>query len=120
MRFIKQSDCYLDSKTGYEWSLRSYRAMSWDKALEFCVNMNGAWGLPSIEELLTLVDYKKFDPATEMPGMLSSGCWSSSPYYASSSSHAWYINFTGGNVYYTNKENRYYVRAVRNSARRLK
>ena len=75
MRFIKKEDCYLDTETGLEWSLENYGAMSWEDALGFCVNMEGAWGLPSIEELLTLVDYERFNPATELPGMLPSDYW---------------------------------------------
>jgi len=129
MRFIKKSDCYLDTKTGLEWALRSYRAMSWEEALGLCVNLEGSWGLPSIEELLSLVDYTEFNPATELPGMLSSHYyWSSSP-YAGNSNEAWYVHFYYGYPYTNNKDKdfyrnlegyEYYVRAVRNGARRLK
>ena len=112
MRFIKQSDCYLDSKTGYEWSLRSYRVMSWEEALGLCVNLEGSWGLPSIEELLSLVDYTKFNPATELPGMLSSHYWSSTT-YANNTDYAWYVYMYTGYVDTYVKTDTYYVWPVR-------
>ena len=119
MRFIKKTDCYLDTKTGLEWSLGNCGLAPWDKALELCVNMKGAWGLPSIEELLTLVDYERFNPATELPGMLSSDYWSSTT-IAYNTSHAWSVCFNYGHDYSDYKSDSYYVRAVRNGARRLK
>ena len=72
--------------------------------------MEGAWALPSIEELLTLVDYG-FNPATELPGMLPSDYWSSSP-CDDYSEAVWHIN-PHYYVRHAVKTNWYYVRAVR-------
>ena len=58
------------------------------------------WRLPTIQELMALVDYTKFNPAIDaaaFPDTPSKWFWSSSP-LASSSSYAWVVNFSNGNT----------------------
>ena len=73
---------------------------------------NGDWRLPSLEELLTLVDYKLITPATELPNMRPSYYWSSTTDidYAN---YVWNIHFYDGYDYSSNKYLSRYVRAVR-------
>lgn len=61
------------------------------------------WRLPSIRELMTIVDRTRSSPAIDpvaFPGAPSGGLfWSSSP-HASISGNAWYVNFADGVVDY--------------------
>jgi len=76
-RFIKLQDCYLDKKTLFRWSLNNYGPMTWYESMEFCVDKEGYWGLPSIQELQTLIDLYGHTPVIELPGMLLTPYWSS-------------------------------------------
>lgn len=110
MRFKKKADCYFDTQTGLEWSLENYGPMTWERAISFPTYL--IYRIPSMQELFTLIDYSKFDPATELPGMKSFYYWSSS-----TSAHypdgAWLVNFFNGSVDASTKTINYYVRCVR-------
>ena len=74
------------------------------------------WRLPTIEELVLVVNYDKFDPVIDTDYFLntvSSWYWSSTTdvYYTD---NAWCVNFRYGYVGDYGKSNTYYVRAVRN------
>lgn len=112
MRFEKREDCYYDTETGLEWSLENYSPHSWEEAMNICKNLGNGWSLPTIEELLSIIDYGKFSPATDLPDMLTSGYWSGSA-IAYGTDYAWHVNFYFGYVDYHNKPNHYYVRCVR-------
>lgn len=73
------------------------------------------WRLPTIEELSTLINYNKFDPASDLADAISNYYWSSTT-YASYSSSAWLVYFGNGNQFSYDKENDYYVRCVRDGA----
>jgi hypothetical protein len=77
----------------------------------------GDWRLPNVNELLSLIDRGRYNPA------LPAGCplagstgisyyWSSTT-YADDSSYAWIVYFYLGNISYSVKSNNYYVRCVR-------
>ncbi len=70
------------------------------------------WRLPTITELLLLVDYTKYGPACTLDDTYSSGYWSSS-LDVSGSSDAWYVYFEYGYSYYDGKSSKRYVRCVR-------
>ncbi len=72
------------------------------------------WRLPTILELLTLVDYTKHNPASSDPGIDSDGYWSSIT-YAFGTSYAWYVYFNNGCTSYNNKAYTNSVRYVRNT-----
>jgi len=116
MRFKKKTDCYLDTKTGLEWSLEGFGPVAWNNAQSGLIY---PWKLPTIEELFSIVDFAKFNPATELPGMESSYYWSSNT-YAYNSDCAWYVNFCNGLVDYNYKtaQYQYYVRYVRSDLQR--
>jgi hypothetical protein len=72
------------------------------------------WHLPSKEELLSIVDYSRENPAIDtlyFPHTKNSKYWSSSP-FADGNSYAWYVNFFTGNADSFNKYYQY-VRLVR-------
>jgi len=116
MRFIKKDDCYLDNETGLEWTLDNYGPMTWDDAVDCCKSLGGGWRLPTIEELLTLVDFTKSDPSTKLPNHESSYYWSST-ILASDPNDAWSIYFGDGLVSYIDKVGHEYVRCVKGETR---
>ena len=111
MRFQEKEDCYLDTKTGLEWSKENYGPIIWHEVMK---RFDGKkeWRLPTIEELVSLVDYTKCDPATELPNMLSSDYWSATT-HAYRTDYAWGVGFHYGGDYWCSKSDDDYVRAVR-------
>jgi hypothetical protein len=72
--------------------------------------------MPSIRELLSLADYMKMHPATELPATVSDFYWSSTTYQYNPSD-AWGVNFFGGYVGAGSKAGIFYVRAVRGGSK---
>mgnify|MGYP003588651478 CR=1 FL=1 len=70
------------------------------------------WRLPTIQELLSIVDNTRYNPATNLEGIVSGYYWSGSP-DVSNSSRARYVHFYFGDGYDGNKSNSNYVRCVR-------
>jgi hypothetical protein len=70
------------------------------------------WRLPTIQELLTLVDYSKSDPSSSLEDTESEDYWSSTD-NVSNSGNAWYVYFYNGYSYYNGKSYNLYVRCVR-------
>ena len=75
--------------------------------------LHSDWRLPTIKELLTLVDYEtKTIPTSLDKSMKSFGYWSSTP-LSCNPNNVWFVNFYYGNTYYNNKSVSHYVRCVR-------
>jgi hypothetical protein len=99
---------------------------TWAIALTYCNDLNSynavgfashtTWRLPNINELKSIVD-RNISPNpsainnTIFPNTLANIYWSSST-YVPSTTDAWGVAFTSGNVGYYNKTNSYYVRCV--------
>ena len=115
-RFIKKGDYYLDTKTNLEWMEYDYGPMVWEEAMEFCLKLEGGWGLPSIEELSSLVDHEKLEPATVLPGIVSS-CYWSSDFLATGphTTNSWSVDFKHGSSVYKSNSHYFYIRPVKNS-----
>ena len=73
----------------------------------------GKFRLPTIQELLSLVDYTKHDPASN-EDITSNDYWSSTT-YACSTDIAWFLNFYYGIQRDSNKTYNSYVRCVRDT-----
>ena len=72
------------------------------------------WRLPTIQELLTLVDYERTSPAIDPAFECSSEWyWSSTPYASSPSLFAWIVSFGYGGSSWYGQDGEYRVRAVR-------
>jgi hypothetical protein len=71
--------------------------------------------LPTIDELLSITDDSRYNPAIKkgFKYVSSSHYWSNSP-YASDSSSAWSVRFYSGSDYYDNKSDEYFVRCMQN------
>ena len=107
-----------DTKTQLMWKQASETGeYTWDAAMaKFGKNVSFAgyddWRMPTKEELKTLVDKTHcptIDP-TAFPNTQSTWYWSST---ARDTSNAWYVNFSNGNDYWSNRYVGNHVRLVR-------
>lgn len=78
--------------------------MSWDEAVEKVKELGDGWRLPTLTELQLIWESEHKDLFKK------ESYWSSSEYY---SSIAWVFFFYDGNTYGIDKNDDYYVRAVR-------
>ena len=105
-----------DTKTGLVWQKSYVEDKSWQDALSYCENLAYAgysdWRLPNKNELASLVNYEKYDPASKFPDMPSEYFWSSST-YVDGRDIAWGVGFHIGDVYGKNKSSKSLVRCVR-------
>ena len=99
---------------GLEWQAEDDGIQrTWDEAVEYANGLGNGWRLPTIEELISIIDLKRYDPACKIQNCVSSYYWSSSP-NAGDSSYAWPVNFYYGYMSPSNKDYHYYARCVRN------
>jgi len=120
-KFIRSGYVVVDSSSSLEWQDNTTPVKkSWKGAIDYCENLSlggkNDWRLPNINELLSIVDDSKYNPAinSSFINFTSSYYWSSTT-IANNSSHAWNIDFNYGTVshYYYKKTNKFYVRCVR-------
>jgi len=112
-----------DTATGLMWQQEMVDGKTWQEALDYVKVLGLAgyndWRLPIIDELQTLSDYHRYNPAidtTTFPATLSLHYYWSSTTSAISSypnDNAWCVHFTDGHIYYLYKAYAYSVRAVR-------
>ena len=121
---VMNNEAVLDRNTGLVWQRdTSATKYNWNDALEYCylleIGGRKAWRLPTIHELLTLIDLSQSDPALpsghSFTNAKSSGYWSSTtiPDYKDFADYAGLIYFNDGYAGYSHKTKSYYVRAVR-------
>ena len=109
-----------DTFTGLTWQQAGLSSETWEQALTYCegLSLGGHtdWRLPTIKELLSMVDYSQIDPAiniTYFPEMKSYFYWSSTT-RASFPEEAWGVGFdTGSGGNFNEKYSKLGVRAVR-------
>ena len=74
------------------------RSFTWQEAKDYAASLGDGWRLPTIQELLTLVDYEKAMPAcSAFPDCPSEWFWSSSA-LSGNSAYAWNVYFGYGNT----------------------
>jgi hypothetical protein len=93
--------------------------ITWQGAVDYCDSLTwagyGDWRLPNVNELTSIVDYTKSEPAidsTAFPATPPGFFWSSSS-YESSTSNVWYVVFSSGSVGDFDKADEDNVRCVR-------
>ena len=95
------------------------KRLNWKAAGEACEALELAggdgWHLPTVPELLSLVDYSRAEPAidTTVFACESNWYWSSTLYAGSPSVCAWNVYFNGGNSVRGSQSYEGFVRAVR-------
>lgn len=105
-----------DAVTGLIWQKGFTTAKTWQEALSYCEGLFyggfSDWRLPSNKELLSLVNYGRYSPASDFPDMPLNWFWSSSS-CAHKPSDAWNVTFSNGLVNFTDKSYTSAVRCVR-------
>jgi len=110
----------VDKKLGLVWqdnSVAKGTKMKWKSAKKYCQNLKltgyNDWRLPNYDELLTIVDYDRHDPAI-MPSfqnIISHVYWSSTQ-KTSSTKSIWAIQFKEGRTITGSKINSNYIMCV--------
>ncbi len=104
--------------TKENYKLKGYHNTSGDTASTYCTNLvldnYTNWRLPTLKELLTIVDYTRYEPSINsiFKNTYPANYWTStsnihSPYYA------WFVYFYSGYTNYYGKDNLSFVRCVR-------
>ena len=108
-----------DSATGLEWQDDAIgSSTTWQSAIDRCENLTlggqSDWRLPNINELKTIIDRSKVNPAiiSAFTQTSSDGYWSSTT-TEDYKDNAWGVYFYDGYVGSHGKDNYYYVRCVR-------
>jgi len=113
---VNKDDTITDTKTGLMWQKQFTNPLSWAQAVDYAKKLNLAghsdWRLPTIKELITLIDFGKYEPVTGFPEMSPDYFWSSSS-YAPHSGFAWVVDFYNGKGDPVDKDCDLYVRCVR-------
>ena len=120
MRFIDNgNDTVTDTTTNLIWlkDANKFVKMTYDDAIETLKNFeDGKWRLPTVKELITLIDYVQCEPALPeghpFINIQSSGYWSSIS-FAYNTDYAWYVYMWNGGVDYSDKDSGHYVWPVR-------
>lgn len=119
-RFVVEGDTVRDTTTGLQWTRANVdeKAVNWKdaKAAAEAVRLGGHsdWRLPTIRELLTIVDYERKDPAIDPVFKCDSAWyWTSTVAAASPSDYAWVVHFGDGVSSWYGQGSEYQVRAVR-------
>lgn len=89
-----------DTLTGLVWQQQpSPTTMTWAAAQTYCSNAGSGFRLPTLKELLSLVDLTVTVGATinqtAFPNTQGEGYWTSTPYTGASST-AWFVYFATG------------------------
>src|SRR5579862_2012720 len=103
-RFVIEGDTVRDTTTGLTWSRGNIggKPLNWADAKKACESLtlgsHDDWRLPTVRELLTLVDYERSQPAIDPVFQCeSSWYWTSTPAASSPSGYAWVVDFGLGN-----------------------
>ena len=120
--YSRSGDVVSDNATGLEWQDNENITKTWSDAISYCSDLlldGGGWRLPSIEELETLLDNERYDPAVT-EGIFNHISWtyliseySTSTIDALDNDYAWSVSFRGGGSSGYKKAVSIYVRCVR-------
>ena len=119
-RFTVDGDMVHDARTGLIWSRATLPGgrRNWtdaQKAPAACT-LGGFsdWRLPTVQELLSIVDYERTEPAIDpVFECEDSWYWTSTPLASSPSDYAWDVNFGSGHSLWYYQDFEGFVRAVR-------
>jgi hypothetical protein len=105
---------WLDPDTGLEWHWEM-KKLPWKDARKYAKSLGDGWRLPTIHELITLVDYSLIGNVTKTSVPIKNVA---SPYWTSTSvanvsGYAWSVSFRSGSVSSYDKSVSNDVRCVR-------
>ena len=119
-RFTVDGATVHDNATGLIWTRETLAGgrRKWadaQKAASECrISGFTDWRLPTIKELLSIVDYSRTEPAIDTAFQCESAWyWSSTPYASSPSDYAWLVYFDDGLSNWYGQGHGGFVRAVR-------
>ncbi|MBW7897310.1 MAG: DUF1566 domain-containing protein [Candidatus Brocadiaceae bacterium] len=120
-KIVLDGAAVLDKETGLVWEKSpDTTARTWADAIYYAYNNNvggrKGWRLPTVEELASLVDPTRSNPALPIghpfTNVQSDYYWSSTT-LVTNTSNAWLVSFYNGNVNTTDKTYNNYVWCVR-------
>ncbi len=118
-RYIIKNDYVIDNLTGLIWQRYSSPESNWNEAKEYCKKSRTGgfsdWRLPSIDELMTIVDKRRYAPSIYLkafPDTKSDYYWTRTT-NKKQPNKAWLVFFYYGYDYYYYKNNVGYSRCVR-------
>lgn len=116
-RFEDRGDTIYDHQTGLEWEQGTRGVMPWQEAVDSCAALriggHDDWRLPTMEELLTPVDFERYNPACDAVFKTQSNFYWSSSTYQRNPDFAWAVSFFFGFTDADFKTDSLFVRAVR-------
>jgi len=123
-RYTVTANTVFDSKTKLTWQreLANGQLQDWSGAKNYCTSaemttiLGGAGRLPTMKELMTIVDFSRFAPAIDpnaFPATPTSAFWSSSLVAFTQSTQAWTVTFFDGRNASSGVTSRLSVRCVR-------
>ncbi len=107
-----------DNSTTLQWQDDTNITKSWTEAISYCEALtlggHSDWRLPNFNELYSIADHSKRDPAIDSTfiNVVSDGYWSSTT-VVSYEGRAWNVYFYYGNDRWRTKSKSNYVRCVR-------
>ncbi len=118
--FIDNNDgTVTDTKTGLMWQQSGGGRMTWENAITYCEELHFAykndWRLPSKNELQSIIDYNKYEPAVDATIDCTNASYWTSTSYARNNIYAWSVSLRSGFIHNNTKTNSLdvYVIAVR-------
>ena len=90
-----------DSATNLNWQKTYATKASWLEALKYCEGLTYAgksdWRMPNKNELASLVNYEKTNPASDFPDITTKWFWTSST-HINNFTNTWNVAFANGSV----------------------
>jgi len=124
-RWVKMRNEVKDTKLGLIWQdskSTKTRKKTWTKGKKYCekLSLSGAynWRLPTYKELITIVDYTRYEPAVESTFEYTNvmGYYWTSDEVVTNDKYAWYVFFQYGLSYTYSKQKKSYIRCVRSAS----
>jgi len=118
-RFIDNNDgTILDMETSLMWAKEgSSKELNFADAEKYCKDSKIGgfkdWRLPTVKELISIVDYEKYRPAINPVFKCESSWYWSGSSYADGADSAWVVYFGSGGVSWYGGSGGNYVRPVR-------
>lgn len=121
----KSNGVVTDSQTTLEWqddysdNADSIKQTNWESAIDYCEGLGldeGGWRLPNKKELLSIVDYSRYNPSIDTAFTQTSDLYWSSTTHANYTNHAWIVDFNDGYTSFYRKGSARYVRCVRSGS----